>query len=275
MNGSVRPAVTSLAIAIAAFYAPALTLGQEREPARDAEIVPASAKDAAPTEARPAPEAARRIVEQANQFREREKRSRLRTNDTLTATAQKFAQYMARHHRYGHSADGRTSVERAAAEGYEYCIVRENIAYQYSSRKLSVEELARRNSEGWEQSPEHRENLLDPDVTEIGVGVAQSADTGYYFAVQLVGRPKSEAIEFSLTNQSDTTIHYEVDGKPYDLQPRQIRTHTRCRPPKLMVPWPEGTEPTDQIVYPATGERLGVFGSKAKGLSLRKSASNP
>lgn len=36
---------------------------------------------------------------------------------------------MAKTGKYGHAADGRKPAERAAAHGYEYCIVRENIAY--------------------------------------------------------------------------------------------------------------------------------------------------
>jgi len=246
----------------------------ESEQHDEVEIVPESAKDAKPTETRAAPRVAQLIVEQANQFREAENRSQLTVDQELAATAQKFAEYMARHHRYGHNADGQSPAERAVAQGYEYCIVRENIAYQFSSRELSATELAQRNSEGWEQSPEHRENLLDPDVLEIGVGVAQSADTGYFFAVQLLGRPKTEAIEFSLTNQSDTAIEYQVDGKQYDLKPRQIRTHTRCRPPKLVIQWPEESERESQTFRPTNGDQLAVFGSSPEDLSLRKAAAN-
>ncbi len=245
--------------------------GAEDPPAHDeTQIVPESAKNSPPTEARNQPEIARRIVQQANAFREKQKRSPLTVRKELTATAESFARYMAKNHRYGHAADDRTPAERAEAQGYDYCIVRENIGYQFSTRELTVEQVATRNSEGWEESPEHRENLLDPDVTEIGAGVAQSADTGYYFAVQLLGRPKSAAIEFELTNLSGRAFRYEVDGTSYDLQPRQIRTHSRCRPPKVAVKTTDSPDEEPQILRPEPGDRYVVEGAKEARLRISR-----
>jgi uncharacterized protein YkwD len=42
--------------------------------------------------------------------------------------------------------------------------------------------------EGWKRSPGHRRNLLAREATQTGVAVARS-DQGYYYAVQLFGRP--------------------------------------------------------------------------------------
>jgi uncharacterized protein YkwD len=226
------------------------------EHAHEVEIVPESAKDAKPSETRDYADVARQIAEQANEFRRAQGRGKLATNKPLTAAAKEFATYMAREHRYGHTADDRTPAERAEAQDYDYCIVLENIAYQFSTRGFTPEVLSARNSKGWEESPEHRENLLDPDVTEIGVGVAQSVDTGYYFAVQLLGRPKSAAITFELANKSDTAIQYDLDGKTYDLTPRQIRTHQRCRPPKVVAEWPKELKREPETLQPTAGDRF-------------------
>ena len=54
------------------------------------------------------------------------------------------------------------------------------------------DELAQRLFDGWVQSPPHRRNLLDGDMTDVGTAVAQSRRSGRYYAVQLFGRPRSE-----------------------------------------------------------------------------------
>ena len=46
--------------------------------------------------------------------------------------------------------------------------------------------------------------MLDADATETGISVARSEHTGYYYAVQMFGRPKSDAIEFQISNRSST-----------------------------------------------------------------------
>ena len=53
--------------------------------------------------------------------------------------------------------------------------------------------------------PGHRQNLLDPAVTQTGIAVAQD-DKGRYFGVQMFGRPKTSAIRFSLRNRSAQSI---------------------------------------------------------------------
>ena len=45
--------------------------------------------------------------------------------------------------------------------------------------------------------------MLEPAVIQTGVAIAQSEKSGYYYAVQLVGRPRSLLNEFSIRNESD------------------------------------------------------------------------
>jgi uncharacterized protein YkwD len=130
----------------------------------------------------------RMVVEDANDFRAQNGAKRLPTNDRLTAAAQRFADYMARTGNYGHEADGRTPGQRVKAQGYAYCRVSENIAYAFDSRGFSAPDLAGKFMEGWKKSPGHRRNLLDRDVAAIGVAVAVSERTGYFYAVQLFAR---------------------------------------------------------------------------------------
>jgi hypothetical protein len=192
------------------------------------------------------------ILAATNQFRAQEKRPELKGNSELTKAARYFAEFMARTDKYSHTADDKEPWQRAEKFGYLYCIVAENIAYQYSSAGFSTAALAQGFMEGWKQSPEHRKNMLDPDLTEIGVAVAHSAATGRYYAVQDFGRPKSAAISFRLANQTDAVIRYSFDGKDYSLEPRYTRTHETCRPAELHL---QGTT-EKEVLHPRTGDRF-------------------
>jgi uncharacterized protein YkwD len=179
------------------------------------------------------------IVKRTNRLRQEHDRGKITVDKKLATTAQQFADYMARTDRYGHQADGQTPTERVTANGYEYCLVAENIAMRYNSAGYETAALAEGFVKGWIDSPEHRKNMLDPDVTEIGVGLAMSKESGRYYAVQLFGRPKSAVIELAITNQSGTEVEYELEDQSFSLPPHVTRTHGRCRPPELSVQFPE------------------------------------
>lgn len=193
---------------------------------------------------------ARQIVDRTNAFRREQHRSPLAVNDKLMATAREFAGWMASTDMYGHEADGRQPWARAKAHGYEYCEVAENIAYAWRSDGFTADELVNEFVQGWEKSPEHRRNMLDPDLTEIGVAVARSADTGLYYAVQDFGRPRSLRIEFRIASRTGSIVHYKVGDKDYSLPPNVVMTHEVCRPTDVTL----GTTK----VRPANGERFAV-----------------
>src|SRR5262249_1148571 len=145
-------------------------------------------------------------VELTNRFRREQGRGALRINPNLAKAAQEFAAYLARQDKFSHTADGKQPWERTAAQGYQECLIAENIAWESDPRGFTSRGLAQALVKGWQQSPPHRKNLLDPDLEEIGVGVAYSKKTGRYYGVQDFGRPKSEAIVFRITNQTEETI---------------------------------------------------------------------
>jgi len=210
--------------------------------------------------------AAKAIFGQTNAFRKKEGRGPVALDPKLAATAQYFADFMAKTDEYGHTADGHSPGERAKKHGYDYCIIAENIAYEFSSEGFDTGPLAERFVTGWEKSPPHRKNMLDPDVTQLGVAVARSEKTGYYYAVQDFGRPKSAAVVFKVENRAGEGVKYAIGDRTFDLAPRVIRTHTRCRPAELTFHWPGGkTEP----VKPAAGERLLVTKGKG-GFTVKK-----
>jgi len=200
---------------------------------------------------------AKLILTQTNDFRKSEKREKVVTQAQLQETAQYFADYMAKTNKYGHAADESQPHERAGKHGYVYCIVSENIGYAFNSSGFSAEKLSSEFAEGWEKSPPHRKNMLDPDVTEIGIAVARSEETGYYFGVQMFGRPKSAVIQFDVANKTDTKLEYKLGAKAFPLPPGVTRTHQICRPLDLIFRWPE-TEQDVPALRPKPGDKITI-----------------
>lgn len=217
----------------------ALTLAGKSGDAQSVEQIPDFSSDASQPDESPNLAAVEdRIVEQTNALRKENSLPAVEPNAQLREAATYFAKYMADSGRYGHRADGHTPAQRAKEQGYDYCVVAENIAYRYRSANFDKAELANQFYTGWRDSPEHRENMLAPHVTETGVAVVQDAD-GVYLGVQMFGRPASQRIEFSVMNQSGESVRYVLQGKgdekSYELPPRVKRTHRVCRPPSLRL----------------------------------------
>lgn len=85
----------------------------------------------------------------------------------LTAAAQAKANDMARQNYWGHmSPSGQTPWNLLAANGYQYQLAGENLAYGFASAADTVN--------GWMNSPGHRANVLHSSYVHIGFGVANS-----------------------------------------------------------------------------------------------------
>jgi uncharacterized protein YkwD len=94
-------------------------------------------------------------------------------NRRLTAAGRVQATEMARFGVLTHAGrDGSTPARRAERAGYAWRAVGENVA---AGAESAVEVM-----EGWERSPEHCRNLLDPTFTELGLGFATSPRTDGY-----------------------------------------------------------------------------------------------
>lgn len=198
------------------------------------------------------------ILELTATFREEQGLDAPVPNEQLQAAARNFAEFMAETKKYGHEADGNRPSERAKQEGYEYCMVSENIAYTFSSHEMTPESLAEKLVDGWKDSPRHRENMLDPAVTQTGVAVAQSERSGYCFAVQMFGRPRAEQLEFTVLNESAEEARYTLGERDFTLPPRYSRMHTVCMPASL-----EFVAPDDDANYPVqSGDRFIITGER-------------
>jgi uncharacterized protein YkwD len=135
-------------------------------------------------------EAAGLIVKATNALRADDELPGYAENASLQKAADRFARFLAEAEEFSHTADGQEPIDRARENGYEPQTIAENIAWQQSSRPLKAQDLAERFMEGWKQSEDHRRNMLEPDMTEIGVAIAYNDKTNQYYAVQMFGRPQ-------------------------------------------------------------------------------------
>lgn len=190
--------------------------------------------------------AAAQVLVGANTERRKAGAGDLAVNRALAEAAQAFAVFMATTDRYGHESDGRQLRDRVEQAGYVPCIAAENLAYQFLSTGFSTAELAQMLVEGWMDSRGHRANLLNPDVTETGVGLARSQSTGRYYAVQMFGRPRALEVHFEIHNGSGSVVTYRLGGQEQSLPPATTVTHSQCTPGRVVFDWP-GSQPPSTV----------------------------
>ena len=171
------------------------------------------------------------IIEKTNAFRREKGMAPVARNEALERAARRFAQYLAASGKFAHEADGRQPADRTRQDGYTHCAVAENLALNLDSRGFTTQKLAGAAVEGWKQSPGHRKNMLLPNVTETGVGIAKApAGDPKYISVQLFGQPLDLAYQFKLANNADEAVDYSFLGRFHVLEPRFTATHTACDP---------------------------------------------
>jgi uncharacterized protein YkwD len=103
-------------------------------------------------------------------------------NAQLDRMAKIQAEQMATFEKMAHvvpQAEMPTLADRAHRVGYMYGRIAENVALGYPNAEAVVE--------GWMTSKGHRENILQRDVLETGIGIARSSAGGLYYC-QVFGR---------------------------------------------------------------------------------------
>ncbi len=114
------------------------------------------------------------VLNEINQFRAQNGLPPVRLSAKLNQAAQGYSEEMAQDGHFSHtSLDGTTFGQRIRRTGYQPGAATENIAKGQKSPHDAVQ--------AWINSPGHRANLLNPDVTEIGVGRAVGADGSVYW----------------------------------------------------------------------------------------------
>jgi uncharacterized protein YkwD len=141
----------------------------------------ASASTACPSDldvpdATTAPTAASALFCDVNELRAQNDLAPLRWDWRLWAAAERMAVDMSARHFFSHvTPDGLTLADRVVPTGYlpdnDTWLLTENLAWGQGvlSSPLSI-------AYGWMDSPEHRVNLLDPAVQDVGIGVAPGPD---------------------------------------------------------------------------------------------------
>jgi uncharacterized protein YkwD len=253
---------------------PASAPAQTVEPDDSDSLTPGSQVQVAPSSKPDLDRTGELITQMTNEFRSGHGRGRLSVNPELARTAQDFADYLARTDTFSHTADGKQPSQRVREHGYRFCLVAENIAWEYDSAGFTAPALARAFVAGWRHSPGHRKNMLDGDLDEIGVGVARSEKTGRFYAIQDFGRPRAKAVVFRITNESDEAVRYTVDGQPFTLEPRYTVAHQRCRSPEVDFQEAHGKGASDkdaeETFHPKSGTQLTVRGGRAEGFTVEE-----
>lgn len=220
-----------------------------------------------------------RVFEAANGFRAENRLPALEPNAILATEARAFAEYLARTDRFSHTADGRNPADRARAAGYDYCELAENIAYEEDDSGFGVERLTHLFINGWENSPGHRRNLLNPGVTQTGVGVARAQGRGSvqkYLAVQVFGRPASTRFDFEVENHSVIEIAFGFDGVVRQVPPHAALTEATCSSGQIIFQH-IGRRPSSYAVEPGARYVLSdaAGGMRVEMIRARASAGRP
>ena len=145
-------------------------------------------------------EESKKIIELTNNIRSDFKLKPLQENSKLDQAAYEKAQDMLFKQYFAHvSPENKGLSDWLKNTDYNYTIAGENLAMGFSNVEDAVEK--------WKESPTHYSNLIDPDFTEIGVGIAggsfNKVDTTFiaqFFGNQLEANQPREAISGQVKN---------------------------------------------------------------------------
>ncbi len=102
----------------------------------------------------------------------------------LATAARDHSADMACNNFFSHTgSDGSLPWDRVSALGYSYAAIAENIFAGSSNAQIAFD--------AWMNSPGHRENMLNPTYTEIGIGYRYWADSPYgAYTTAVLARPR-------------------------------------------------------------------------------------
>jgi uncharacterized protein YkwD len=127
------------------------------------------------------------LFDLANKARAKEKAPELQINPVLMKIAHDHAANMAKQEKMDHVLDGKNPSKRALEGGYNYRSIGENIGKAGGDPDVPAPPAA--NIHGfWMKSKHHRENLLNPKFTEVGLAAVRSKKGTIYYA-QVFGTP--------------------------------------------------------------------------------------
>lgn len=188
------------------------------------------------------------IFSRVNEYRRANGLPALSSSSELDAAAEQFARFLAESGRVEHDADGRSPAERATESGYQFCSIRENLAYLGGFSIEDVNELSRQFVQGWIDSDGHRKNMLAEQIPDTGIAVATDDEVEFY-AVQMFGKSQSQLFEVELTNRTNraqkVTVEQTEEADSIDLQPMARFTLQTCTPLTLILDSTQQGVPVD------------------------------
>ena len=153
------------------------------------------------------------IVSGSNQARTLRNKQAYNPNAQLMSAAQMKAEDMVKGHFFAHTApDGTVAWDYFKKVGYHYDIAGENLAITNETSSAVID--------GWLNSPTHRDNLLNDEYTDIGIGMANFGDyQGHKNTVVIVafyGRPNAAGTQVlsATTNPAGGTTNLKPSVLP-------------------------------------------------------------
>ena len=129
------------------------------------------------------------VVSLTNEERANLSEAPLRRSAVLDAAAQMKANDMAKNQYFAHYApDGTSPWYWFKQADYTFAYAGENLAIHFTDSSEVVD--------AWMKSPKHRENIVNNNYTEIGVGTAKGTYEGYdtVYVVQFFGTPAEKPV---------------------------------------------------------------------------------
>jgi uncharacterized protein YkwD len=122
------------------------------------------------------------LTELTNAERKKDEKSGLVLNPALSKIARAHAENMARQGKMEHKLDDKNVFDRIKDARYEYRFAGENLAFGDKGIQLTaIMKL-------WMASESHRKNILFPEFTQIGIGIARAKNGDLYFT-QVFAKP--------------------------------------------------------------------------------------
>lgn len=110
-----------------------------------------------------------KLIDSTNQQRQAANLAPLNLSSKLSQAAQAKATDMAARDYWSHDTpDGNPPWTFVSQQNYAYQKLGENLAAGFDTEQAAIG--------GWMASPAHRDNMLDPQYTEVGFGIAQDPD---------------------------------------------------------------------------------------------------
>jgi Cysteine-rich secretory protein family len=151
------------------------------------------------------------LLQSANRERATQGLAPLKWSDTLAEAARQHALQMAEQNTLSHQLPGEPALaDRASRAGARFSTIAENVAEGPSAQSIHQQ---------WMNSPQHRANLLDPQLDSVGIAVADR--NGTLFAVgdfslaigSMSIREQEKLVEAQLQKRGLRLLDYADDGR--------------------------------------------------------------